>query len=208
MEAEMKARKLQLNPPKERRINVIKADGSTEEYIYTKVVGTIISALSAADQPDITVAEELAEAVTFFLYNTKSPRGVSSSEIFSIIQAVLAGTGYEEAAAALNEHHFERKLKRCRVEVVNGRTGELADTELLYNAGAARVRTKWEKSRIVEDLVAEYGLPRQTARTIASMVEEKVFGMGISLVPAGVVRQLVLSDAAAILSAQRQLQTV
>jgi transcriptional regulator NrdR family protein len=207
----MKARKLQLNPPKERRINVIKADGSREEYIHTKVVGAIANALGTAGQGDpdkIGVAEELAEAVTFFLYHTKSPRGVSSSEIFSIIQAVLAGTGYEEAAAALSEHHFERKLKRCRVEVVNGRTGEPADTELLYNTGAAGVRTKWEKSRIVEDLVAKYGLSRQTARTIASMVEERVFNMGISVVPAGLVRQLVLNDAAAILNAQKQLQTV
>ena len=190
------------------RLTVVKADGTTEEYIHTKVVGTIANALSAAGQPDITTSEELAEAVTFFLYHTKSPRSVSSSEIFSIIQAVLAGTGYNEAAAVLGEHHFERKLKRCRVEVVNGRTGEPADTELLYNDGAAHVRTKWEKSRIVEDLVAKYGLPRQTARTIASMVEEKVFNMGISLVPAGLVRQLVLSDAAAILNAQKQLQTV
>ncbi len=207
----MKAGKLQLNPPKERRINVIKMDGSREKYIHTKVVGAIANALGAADQGDpdrIGVAEELAEAVTFFLYHTKSPGGVSSSEIFSIIQAVLAGTGYEEAAAVLSEHHFERKLKRCRVEVVNGRTGKPADTELLRNAGAARVRSKWEKSRIVEDLVVKYGLPRQTARTIASMVEEKVFNMGISLVPAGVVKQLVLSDAAAILNAQRQLQMV
>jgi hypothetical protein len=204
----MTARKLQLNPPKERRINVIKADGTWEEYIHTKVVGTIANALGAAGQPDITVAEELAEAVTFFLYRTKCPRGVSSSEIFSIIQAVLACTGYDEAAAVLSEHHFERKLKRCRVEVVNGRPDEPMDNKLLFSAGAVGVRTKWEKSIIIEDLVAKYGLPRQTARTIASMVEEKVFNIGSSIVPAGLIKQLVLSDAAAILNAQRQLQTV
>ena len=190
------------------RLTVVKADGTTEKYIHTKVMGTIANTLSAAGQPDITTSEELADAVTFFLYHTKSPRSVSSSEIFSIIQAVLAGTGYNEAAAVLGERHFERKLKRCRVEVVNGQTGEPADTEQFCNANDARVKTKWEKTIIVEDLVAKYGLPRQIARTIASMVEEKVFNMGISLVPTGLVRHLVLNDAAAILNAQKQLQTV
>ena len=40
------------------------------------------------------------------------------------------------------------------------------------------------------------------------MVEEKVFNMGVTLVPASLVKQLVLRDAAAVLRAERQLQTV
>jgi hypothetical protein len=42
---------------------------------------------------------------------------------------------------------------------------------------------------------------------IASMVEEKIFNIGITLVPASLIKQLVLGDAAAVLRAQRQLQT-
>jgi hypothetical protein len=38
------------------------------------------------------------------------------------------------------------------------------------------------------------------------MVEEKVFNMGLPVVPAGLVKQLVLNDAAAVLRAQNQLQ--
>jgi hypothetical protein len=40
------------------------------------------------------------------------------------------------------------------------------------------------------------------------MVEEKVLNIGMTSVPAGLVKQLVLSDTAAFLHAQRQLQTV
>jgi hypothetical protein len=40
------------------------------------------------------------------------------------------------------------------------------------------------------------------------MVEEKIFNMGITLVTASLIKQLVLGDAAAILRAQRQLQSV
>jgi transcriptional regulator NrdR family protein len=173
-------------------LRVVKNDGTKEQYIHTKVVGTIANALSAAGQPDIKAAEEIAEAVTFFLYKTSARKEISTGEILSIIETALADTGFEAAAAALSEHHFERKLRRSRIEV----TGP----------DASETVSRWDKSRIVEDLVFKRGLPRQTARTIASMVEEKVFNMGVLRVSADVVKQLVISDAAALIHAQQQLQ--
>ncbi|MBA7672331.1 hypothetical protein ES703_80507 [subsurface metagenome] len=190
------------------QLKVIKADGSIEEYLHTKVIGTISNALGRIGQPDICVAEQLAEVVTYFLYHRQDRRAVSSSEIFSIIKAVLAATKYEETAVALSEHHFERKLKRSRIEVASIDIQELADAELLCKDGELDGRCRWDKSRIVKDLVTKHDVCRQTARMIASMVEEKIFNMGITLVPASLVKQLVLGDAAAVLQAQRQLQTV
>ena len=190
------------------QLKVIKADGGVEEYLHTKVIGAISNALSRMGQPDIAVAEELAEVVTYFLYRKKNRRSVTSSEIFSIIKAVLTATKYEEAAVALSEHHFERKLKRSRIEVVSINVEELADAELLRKTEHADSRSRWDKSRIVKGLVAKHGVSQQTARMIASMVEEKIFNMGLTLVPASLIKQLVLGDAAAVLCAQRQLQTV
>ncbi len=190
------------------QLKVIKADGSVEEYLHTKVIGTISNALAGVGQPDISVAEQLAEVVTYFLYHEKNRRAVTSSEIFSIIKAVLTATSYEEAAIALSEHHFERKLKRSRVEVASIDIQELADAELLCRAEGLDSRCRWDKSRIVNDLVTKHNVSLQTARTIASMVEEKIFSMGITLVPASLIKQLVLGDAAVLLQAQRQLQTV
>ena len=190
------------------QLKVIKADGGVEEYLHTKVIGTISNALSRTGQPDMAVAEELAEVVTYFLYHEKNRRSVTSSEIFSIIKAVLTATKYEEAAVALSEHHLERKLKRSRIEVVSINVEELADAELLCKTEHAHSRSRWDKSRIVRDLVAKHGVSQQTARMIALMVEEKIFNMGLTLVPASLIKQLVLGDAAAVLRAQRQLQTV
>ena len=190
------------------KLTVVKADGTREGYFHTKVVGTIANAFCATGQPDTAVAEELAEAVTFFLHNTVGHRDISSSEILSIIETVLAGTGYVQQAIALSEHHFERKLSRSRVEVTSGQPGGLADAEDFYKDSSRQVRSRWDKSRIVEDLISSNGLPRQMARTIASMVEEKVFSMDLSVVPAGLIRQLVLNDAAAVIRAQQHLQTV
>jgi hypothetical protein len=189
-------------------LKVIKADGGVEEYLHTKIVGTINSAMSAAGQADIAVAQELAEVVTYFLHQKHSSRSVTSSEIFSIIEAVLAATGYEEAAAVLSEHHFVRKLRRSRIEVVSADVQDLADAQMFCCPGQTAERSRWNKSRIVEDLITEYNVPRPMARAIASMVEERVLDMGATLVPASLVKQLVLSNTAAVLHAQRQLQAV
>jgi hypothetical protein len=209
------------------KLTVVKADGTTEEYFHTKVMGAIANALSAAGQADVAAAEELAEAVTFFLYRAGSRRStrlgegvakgveginspsrsrVSAGEILSVIETVLAATGFEEPAVALSEHHFQRKMRRNRIEVIGGRLHELADAGGFYEGSAEHARSRWDKSRIVEDLVAKHGLPRQTARAVASMAEEKVFNMGLTLVPAGLVEQLVLNDAATMIHAQQQLQ--
>ncbi len=190
------------------QLKVIKADGTAEEYLHTKIVGTISNAFSEVGRPDIFIAEELAEVVTYHLYHQQSRHSVATSEILSIIKVVLTSTNNEDAAIALSEHYYERKLRRSRIEVVRVDIQELSDAELLNDTENLRSRYRWDKARIVNDLVAEQGLSRQMARTIASMVEEKIFNMGITPVPAGLIKQLVLRDAAAILQAQQQLQTV
>ena len=190
------------------QLKVVKADGTVEEYLHTKVVGTISNALGRIGQADICIAEQLAEVVTYFLYHKQKPFIVTSNEIFSMIEVVLAGTGYEEAAVALSEYHFERKLKRSRIEVILVDICGLADAEVLCRVEKSESRCRWDKSRIVRDLITKHNVCRQTARTIASLVEEKIFNLGVTLVPASLVKQLVLHDAAAVLQAERQLQTV
>jgi hypothetical protein len=190
------------------QLKVSKADGSLEEYFHTKVMGAISNALGAAGQSDICIAEQLSEVVTYFLYHRQRGRVVTSSEIFSIIEAVLTATGYEDAAVALSEHHFERKLRRCRVEVVSMDIQDLADAKALCRAAEPGGTRRWDKSIIVRDLMAAGNVSRQTARTIASLVEERVFNMGTRLVLAGLLKQLVLGEAAAVLRAERQLETV
>ena len=189
------------------RIKVIKSDGSLEDYLHTKVIGTLSTALAESGNPDIFAAEELSEVGTYFLYNKKT-RTVTSSEIFSIIKAVLSSTSYENAAIALSEYHFERKLKRYRTEVVAVNIQHLADAESLCHSQSHHQKSHWSKSRIANDLETNDNIPRQTARMIASMVEEKVFSMGLTLVPASLIKQIVLRDAASVLRAHQQLQTI
>ena len=191
-----------------RQLRVIKADGTGEAYLHTKVIGAVNNALSATGQADMALAEELAEVVTFYLYNQDGKRKVTSNEIFSMIKAVLASTGHEEAAAALSEHAYERRLKRARTEVLAIDVQDYPDMERLFQANPLPPRTRWDKARTVHDLTAKSGLPRQTARAVASAVEEQIFNMGVSTVPLSLIKQLVLGEAATTLRAERELQMV
>jgi transcriptional regulator NrdR family protein len=194
--------------PTNMQLKVVKTDGTVEQYLHTKVIGTISNALALVEQSDVNIAEHLAEVVTYFLYHKQKRRRVASDEIFSIIKAVLTATNYEDAALALSDYRFERRLKRSRIEVVSVDIQRLADARLLDRNDRSLDRARWDKSRIVDDLMAEHNIGRQAARTIASMVEEKVFGMGLTVVPVSLIKQLVMADAAAVLRAQEQLQTV
>jgi len=190
------------------QLKVRKENGSIEEYLHTKVMGAISNALAGVGEADIFVAEQLAEVVTYYLYQQQKGRSVNSGEILSIIKAVLSATGHEDAAVALNEHHFERRVKRSRVQVASIDVQELTDAKLLASGEELDGKCRWDKSVIVRSLVTKHGIAAQTARAIASMVEEKVFRMGMTLVPASLIKQLVLGDAAAVLRAQEQLQAI
>jgi transcriptional regulator NrdR family protein len=189
------------------QLKVIKADGSTEEYLHTKVLGTISNALGAVDEGDVFVAEEFSEVVTYYLYHKQEKQKVSSGEIFAMVKAVLTGTGHEAAALALSEHHCLRRLGRARTEVVSLDIEELSDAERLWGDDAEDSRSRWDKSRIAVDLIAKHGLARQAARTIAGLVEEKVLAMGLTQIPASLIRQIVLGDTAAVVRAHQQLLT-
>jgi transcriptional regulator NrdR family protein len=191
-----------------KQLQVTKADGTTEEYIHTKVIGTINNACAAAGRPDMDMAEDLAEVVTYYLYKKQEQRRVSSSAILSMIKAVLTSTGHEAAALALGDYACERRLKRVRTEVLAVDVLDFADIERLYETRPPAARMPWDKGRIVQDLMTKSGITRQTARAVAAMVEERVFRMGMTVVPQSLIRQLMLGEAAAILRAQRELQAV
>jgi transcriptional regulator NrdR family protein len=175
----------------EMQLKVIKTDGTMEDYLHTKVLGTISNALGGCDQEGAFVAEQLADAITFYLYNKHTDGTVSTSEIYYMIQAMLTSTGYEQASLMLNNYHFTREITRKRIEVI-------------YSDGTLN---PWNKSFISTALETS-GLDHQFARAIASMVEEKILRIGLSKVPASLIRQLVEIETQAMLQAKAGLESI
>lgn len=190
------------------RLKVIKADGSSEEYLHTKVMATISNALVLAGESDFAAAEQLADVITYTLYKKHDRRSISSGEILSVIKAALSATGYEETAILLGDYHMQRRLRRSRIDVVLVDMDDLSDAQQFSENGDSAVRMRWNKSRIVAGLVDKYGIERLSARAIASMVEQKVLGMDVTQVPVSLIKQLVLNETAVMLRAQSQLQNV
>ena len=186
------------------QVRVIKADGGIEDYLHNKVIGTINKTLEAVERADVQIAEDLAEVVTYFVH-CRNRRDITSGEILFIIKAILCETGNEDAAVALSEHHFNRKLRRDRLEVVSYNGQRLADIPVDWEQG--RPCCRWEKSMIVEDLVSQDGMSRQNARVIAASVEEKVLGLGVGQISTSLIKELVLSEARAFIRAERHLQS-
>ena len=189
------------------KVRVIKADGSGEDYLHTKVLAAFNSCLAASGNPDIELAEEFAEVITYHLYK-RDVRSVTADEIFSLIKEVLCSTGFDDAAEILNSHQLQRGIRRGRLEVLSADINNLCDAEDVYKNDGQDIHSRWNKSKIVSDLVEEYGLERQLARTIAGAVEEKVLALQLRQVSTELIKQIVLAETAAMLSAQSQLQKV
>lgn len=176
------------------QIQVQKADHTTEPFQHTKVLATFHLALSLSGQGDLYTAEQLAEAVTFYVYR-RAERQVASEEICLMVLAILRDTGCGRAAEVLNRHRLERQLQRKRIEVLYGQNG-------------STVTAAWDKSRLVEELMRAFRLARPMARVIAGSVEEKVLRMGITRVSRGLLNELIAADCEAMRRAEEQLQAV
>ncbi len=189
-----------------KQLNVIKSDGSIEDYMHTKVLHTINRALLASGEHETYISEHLAEVITYFLYGERTGSEIHSSEILEAIKISLAATGYEKAAEILSERHYRRRIQRNRIEIFYVDGEEISDAERLLELQRHAGRSVWSKSIVVDDLVNNAGLDRNSARAIAAMVEEKVLGMQVGRVSSSLVKQLVLNDTASVLYAQKQLQ--
>jgi len=176
------------------QIRVLKSDGQIEPYLHTKVLGSFNHAMACVDDC-LYAAEQMAEAVTFYLYRQVQHGTLSTDEIHQMILTVLESMGYAQAAAAFNEHRLRRKLQRKRIDVI--------DDGHRQNALAAPAH--WDKSRIVNNLITHQNIDRLLARAIAAAVEEKVLSIGVTRVRKSLIHQLVIADTENMLEAHRQL---
>lgn len=174
------------------QIRVVKTDGQTEPYLHTKVLGTFHQSLAAVGDAPFFAAEQMAEAVTFYLYRHKEGSQIGSDEIHLMVESVLTATGFAHAAEALNRYRLMRRLKRRRIEVV----GDAGDEDLT---------SEWNKTRLAESLTRTGEIDPLTARAIAGAVEEKVIAMNITRLRKSLLRQLIAGDMESYLDARRQL---
>jgi len=187
------------------QLRVEKADGCTEVYLHTKVLGALSAALGEAGCFQMSCAEELAEAVTTYLRRRRERAVVSSDEIAGMITAALYDTGFEKAALAFQEHRVGRELRRRRVEVI---PCEAVACEACFaehggcpQESAAR---SWDRSVLAREMEGR-SLTHPEARALSGLVEEKVLSLGCRRVTTGLVRALVANELLAMRQAEAAL---
>ncbi len=180
------------------QIRISKSDGSLEPYLHTKVLGSFHHALPLSEGDYLYEAEQMAEAVTYYLYRQVRRGTLSTDDIHQMIMEVLHSTGHHQAAANLNEHRLKRKLQRKRIEVVDD----------IQCKGETALGNHWNKAYIVNDLVSQRSVDRFLARAIASAVEEKILRMAAAKVRKNLIHQLVIAETESMLDAHRQLAMV
>ena len=169
------------------QIRITKADGSTEAYLHTKVLGSLHRAMAAVQSDCLETAQMLSDAVTYFLYERFKGETLTTDQIHQMILTVLEGAGFAAGAEALTAHRLNRRLQRRRISVT--------DSELLA----------WDKGLIVQDLIERYQIDEALARAIAGLVEEKILRIGAAHIRKGLIRHLVMTDMEDLLDAHHEL---
>ena len=174
------------------QLSVIKNDGSVEEYLHTKVLGTINRALDDVSRTNIIAAEQFAEAVTFHLYHNSNSSNIKSDDVHHLVIKALIETGYPDAALALKEHRMIRNIQRSRIEVSRS-TGQVK---------------RWNKSLIVDKLKNKCQLAYPIARAVATAVEEKVLNLNMTCINHNLVGLLVVAETEIMLKAEKELELI
>lgn len=169
------------------QIRITKADGSTEAYLHTKVLGSLHRAMAAVQSDSLEAAQMLSDSITYFLYQRFEGATLTTDQLHQMALTVLEGAGYVNAGESLSAHRLNRQLQRRRVRVVDSQW------------------PAWDKSFIVKDLIERYQIDKTLSRAIAGSVEEKILRMGAAHIRKGLIRHLVVTDMEDLLEAHHEL---
>jgi len=139
-----------------RTIQVIKRDGSEEQFDLAKLTASIWAPMRAGPGRYLH-ATELAKAVQAYIERIGWP-AVSTAAIFEMTLKVLLRVDYNDAANAYETAHQARKARRKQFRVVhaNGRV------------------TMWDKSWLAKVACGSWRLSPRAARILAGQVEAKL----------------------------------
>jgi len=175
--------------------HIRKRDGRLMPFDESKIADAIFKAARAVGGQDRYVAEELASAVTDYLNAHYEDEMPGIEDIQDMVEKVLIETGHAKTAKAYILYRDKRAQARRAMRVrkaARAKDGRnTTDTALLVDTGAKDALLPWDKGRIAEALEKEAHLDAQTARKVASAVEQRVLASGLSRISTALVRELV-----------------
>lgn len=171
---------------------VRKRDGRIVPFDKKKIADAIFKAAQSVGGEDRLLAEELAEAVTFYL-NKMGKEIPDIEEIQDAVEKVLIETGHAKTAKAYILYRDMRNRRRELLKVRKEKRTRVSSTDLslMVATPTGSEILPWDKSKISQALIREANLSISVAEAIASAVEEKVFQSGLEQISTSLVRELV-----------------
>lgn len=142
---------------KTRKVQVLKRDGSAEEFDPRKLAGAMWRAMAPA-QGRFGDALDLAAAIRIYLERT-SRESISSAAVFEMTVKVLRRVRMDQAAENLERHHRFRAERRMQVKLCDDRGS-----------------SHWDKNWLVIQGMRNWNLSRPAARIVAARAEKELLG--------------------------------
>ncbi len=142
---------------KTRKVQVLKRDGSAEEFDPRKLAGAMWRAMAPA-QGRYGDALDLAAAIRIYLERTKRET-ISSAAVFEMTVKVLRRVRMDHAAENLEQHNRQRTERRMLVRICDERGS-----------------SHWDKNWLVTMGIRNWNLSRAAARIVAARAERELLG--------------------------------
>ncbi|MBN2566432.1 MAG: anaerobic ribonucleoside-triphosphate reductase, partial [Candidatus Eisenbacteria bacterium] len=172
---------------------VRKRDQRLVPFDKEKITEAVFKAARSVGGEDRELAGELASIVTLFLERNYEGRAPTIEDIQDMVERVLMDTGHARTAKAYILYREQRAQVRQSTVVrkVVRNEGSTTDLSLLVDPGSKDELVPWDRARIAKALEKEARLDTKTAGEVASAVEKRVFGSGISRISTSLIRELV-----------------
>jgi len=167
-------------------LHVCKSDGTTEPFIFPKLVNSIRNGLQAGGDAaglGVNAANGLADAVHQYVRQSGGGAPVQSKHLSELVDLVLTHTGHTAACMAVRRYRSMREEQRRRVMVATARS-----------SNGQYVHHRWNKGRLVQHLQRQHLLDAPASRMIAGRVEQLIFNCGLTVVTSGLVREMIKSE--------------
>lgn len=172
---------------------VQKRDGRLVHFKESKIADAIFKAAKAVGGKDRSIAEELANAVTYFLQKKFNDKIPGIEDIQDVVEEILINNGHAKTAKAYILYREKRARIReaLRVRKRIKKSKNTTDAALMVDQISKDDSFPWDKRMIAIALEKEAELSSEIAHEIASAVENRVFASGLNRISTSLIRELV-----------------
>ena len=172
---------------------VQKRDGSLVDFDKQEITDCIWEAARSVGGKDYPLADHTADLVILYMARNYEDSILNVEQIEDAVEKVLIENGHAQTSKSF----ILMRENRARLRKMRGPVDALPNVDSSQDKTQVRVQRAdqtlkaWNRQKIVDALVRETGLNKETADIIAKEVESQVVMARLPMVTVGIIRELV-----------------